>query len=294
MSWSSVIGALAVRADLPVVGLVLWTLVGTFSCSPAGETRELAAERIEIVESAPLDPDSVTVLSWNIKGSAFGSDHHHLEEIASTIEELSPDIVMLQEVHRGTRASGELDQFEILSKALEMNGCFGESLAIGESGSYGNAVLTSGSIERSRRYILPGRGEPRTVLSCEGEWDGISVPVMTTHLTAWDRANRRTRALQTSAILELIESESSPLLLLGGDFNAALSSVEMAGLASSPRVRPVITDYVVTHPGSGRSYDHLFVGDGWSVEDARVVRQGPSDHWPILATLKMGSDGETR
>lgn len=284
------------RSHLEGLTLVfaIGAMTGLGGCSETPEgVRELPAEisRVEPA-TAEYDPTSITVMSWNVKGSGVRSDPDHLEKIAAMIRQLSPDIVMLQEVHRHTRAAGGQDQFEILSRTLRMSGCFGESLRIRDTGSYGNAILTTATITSGRTLLLPGRGEPRTVLECETRWNNLEIPVMTTHLTAWDRANRRTRALQTNAIEDLLESNGSPLLLLGGDFNAPLSSPEMVRLAVGTFARPLITDYVVTHPGTGRSYDHLFAGDGWSVDDARIIQQGPSDHWPIFSRLSTPAAGD--
>lgn len=270
------------------------TLLTTCSPEPGG-VQELSAEHLEVREMEErLADDSFTIMSWNVKGSNFRSDNDHLKKVAATIREYGPDVVMLQEIHRETTASGEQDQFEILARSLEMNGCFGESLEIGDRGSYGNMILSTGRISDARRYLLPGRGEPRTILACTSHWKDLSVPLMTTHLTAWDRANRRTRTLQTAAIVALLESDGSPLTILGGDFNASLGSSEMAQLAASTIVRPAIETYVVTHRGTGRNYDHLFAGDGWRVDDARVIREGPSDHWPIVATLSTARNREGR
>lgn len=293
MCWFSVIGALAVKNSLSPIArlLAMIMLMGLTGCSQETPGLEdLPAEVLEVApESGQTEPESLTVMSWNVQGSAFRSDPDYLKKVADLIRELSPDVVMLQEVHRNTKASGGLDQFEILSRSLRMNGCFGESLRIRETGSYGNAILTTATITDSRRVILPGRGEPRTILECRSSWRNTEIPLMTTHLTAWDRANRRTRALQTRAIETLLEASGSPLLILGGDFNAPLTSPEMVALAEGTFVTPVITDYVVTHPGTGRSYDHLFAGDGWEIEDGRIIQRGPSDHWPIISKLSPAS-----
>ncbi len=287
MCWFSVIGAPVVINR--TLFFVLIVMIGFTRCTPETDAlTELPAEKLEVKPAAATTSvQSLTVMSWNIHGSAARSDPDHIEKVVETIRTLDPDVVMLQEVHRKTQAAGGIDQFEILARTLRMNGCFGESLEVGEHGSYGNAILTDGDIVSTRRFALPGRGEPRTMLECRGKWQNIEVPLLTTHLTAWDRANRRTRARQAQAIEMKLNEDASPLTILGGDFNASLTSPELAPIATGTFLRPAISRYVVTHPGTGRSYDHLLMGDAWTVDEGRVIRQGPSDHWPLLATVRL-------
>ncbi|MDX1583500.1 MAG: endonuclease/exonuclease/phosphatase family protein [Thermoanaerobaculia bacterium] len=276
-----------------MLALALFTVL-SLGCGSEPESIVEEAEAIVHRAGSPVETAGPTlnVLSWNIKGSAVKRNPDHLHEIAEVVREIDPDVVLLQEVHRHTKAAGEIDQFVLLSESLGMSGCFGESLRVGEEGSYGNAILTTGAVGPSRVHSLPGKGEPRTLLECLSEWNDLEATVMTTHLTAWDRANRRTRNLQVRAIESVVSDLEARRLVLGGDFNASLSSREMRSLRDSPHLRAVIPDYVVTHPRTGRHYDHLLVGKGWKNEEARVLRTGPSDHWPVVATLSFGgSDG---
>ncbi len=79
-----------------------------------------------------------------------------------------------------------------------MNGCFGKSLDLPGGGAYGNAILSRAPLRSARTVRLPGGGEPRTILRCESQWDAIEVPLLTTHLAAWDIANRGPRGAQVA------------------------------------------------------------------------------------------------
>jgi endonuclease/exonuclease/phosphatase family metal-dependent hydrolase len=237
-------------------------------------------------EARPALPETLRVLTWNVHGGAAAHDTFHLRAVAAVIRESGADVVLLQEVHRRTGAAGGADQFAQLVDLTGMNGCFGQSLELAPGGAYGNAILSRAPLRSARTARLPGGGEPRTILRCESEWDSMDVPLATTHLAAWDFANRRQRGVQVSRIAARLAADANPFTILGGDFNAAQSAPEMLPLRERSPVRPAAQSRLVTYRGIARSYDHVFAGSGWSADGVAIVREGPSDHWPVQATLR--------
>jgi endonuclease/exonuclease/phosphatase family metal-dependent hydrolase len=246
-----------------------------------------------VVENAsatlPALPETLRVLTWNVHGSAAARDAGHLRAVAAVIRDSGADVVLLQEVHRRTGAGGGGDQFAELVELTGMNGCFGKSLELAPGGAYGNAILSRAPLRSARTARLPGGGEPRTVLRCESEWESIEIPLVTTHLAAWDFANRRRRGAQVSRIAARLAADANPLTILGGDFNAAQSAPEMLALRERSPMRPAAQSRLITYRGIARSYDHVFAGSGWSPGDVAIVRDGPSDHWPVEATLRRAT-----
>jgi endonuclease/exonuclease/phosphatase family metal-dependent hydrolase len=247
-------------------------------------------EALGVVENAsearPALPETLRVLTWNVHGGAAARDAGHLRAVAAVIRESAADVVLLQEVHRRTGAGGGADQFAELVDLTGMNGCFGKSLELAPGGAYGNAILSRAPLRSARTARLPGSGEPRTILRCESEWDSLEVPLFTTHLAAWDIANRKRRGAQVSSIAARLAANADPLTILGGDFNAAQSAPEMVALREHSPVRPSARSRLITYRGIARSYDHVFAGSGWSAGKVSIVRDGPSDHWPVEATLR--------
>jgi endonuclease/exonuclease/phosphatase family metal-dependent hydrolase len=37
--------------------------------------------------------------------------------------------------------------------------------------------------------------------------------------------------------------------------------------------------------------DYIFADRRWEIENARVIAEGPSDHWPIVAELRWQAEG---
>src|SRR5687768_2865459 len=70
------------------------------------------------------------VLSYNIKGHAALVRADHLEAIARVIREQHPDVVALQEVHRGTWQARFRDQAAELGRLTDMSVAFGSSFAV--------------------------------------------------------------------------------------------------------------------------------------------------------------------
>jgi endonuclease/exonuclease/phosphatase family metal-dependent hydrolase len=245
--------------------------------------------------SRPTLPENLQVLSWNVHGSAAAHDTGHLRAVADVIRGSGADVVLLQEVHRGSRAGGGQDQFAELVARTGMNGCFGKSLDLAPSGAaYGNVILSRAPLTAARTVRLPGAGEPRTLLRCESQWDSMEVPLLTTHLVAWDVVNRRQRGVQVDSIAARLAADGNPMTILGGDFNASLQAPEMTTLRERSPLRALDAVRLATFRAFGWSYDHLFAGAGWSASGARVVREGPSDHWPVAATLRRAGRAGAR
>ena len=115
------------------------------------------------------------------------------------IRDSGADVALLQEIHRDTPAAGGHDQFAELLDLTGMNGCFGKSLDLGRAAPTATrSFLAHRFAPRAR--APPRRGEPRTLLRCESQWDTVEVPLLTTHLIPWDRAGRGPRRAQVATI----------------------------------------------------------------------------------------------
>jgi endonuclease/exonuclease/phosphatase family metal-dependent hydrolase len=225
----------------------------------------------------------LSVLSYNIEGHAALVRGGHLTAIAQLIAERHPDVVALQEVHRGTWQARFRDQAAKLAELTGMEVLYGPSFrALG--GEFGNALLTRGHIAASRIVPLPSFGEPRSLLDATVEVDGARFEIFVTHLAAWGSFNRRIRARQVSCLGEHLRRSPRPFVLCG-DLNATPGAADLAdleqggfaqlcGLASEP-----------THALLGRRLDYIYADPRFRVVDAAVLRAGPSDHWPIATTL---------
>lgn len=224
-------------------------------------------------------------MSYNVKGHGAFSRQTHIDEVASVIREIEPDLVGLQEMHRFTPRSRDRDQLAELEAATGMTSVFGRSVGFGQRGEYGNAILTRGGVVDQTIYPLPGRGEPRTLLRATVTLDGFLMSVFVTHFTAWWMLGRRTRIAQAAEVAKIVERSDLPFVLVG-DFNSTPGSRELSKFHDGSLVTSCFAQRVVTHPVTRSCLDYVFVSRDWDVRHAEVLKKGPSDHWPLVVRLE--------
>jgi len=237
--------------------------------------------------------EKLRVLSYNIHGRAHLFSRRYLHWIASVIEATQPDIVGLQEVHRGGWIVRFEDQAKILGKLTGMEYHFGRSM--GHPGEeLGNAVLTRGEIRSSEIIPLPAPGvEPRTVLHSRIGLEDEEIDFYVTHLAHGFRSSRPARSLQAQGLLERLRQSRGPFVLVG-DFNAPPHAPELRTLMAAEIFRLCGKDMACTHRILRQRIDWVVADPGWTTSESRVVQAGPSDHWPVLVELHRTGPNERR
>lgn len=226
---------------------------------------------------------TLSVMSYNIQGHAAVLSRRYLAGVARAIRDARPDVVGLQEVHRGTWASRFTDQVEMLAEATGMEACFGRSLAY-RTGEYGNALLTRGRPLETEVRILPGEAERRSLLRCRVEVNGAPLEVFVTHLAAWGRLARNIRVRQAHYIAAHLAAAEG-CFVLAGDLNAPPGAPELAPLLGHRDLRLCGRPHDPTHRLMRQRLDYVFAGPSFREVHSRVLRAGPSDHFPVLASL---------
>jgi len=207
------------------------------------------------------------VMTYNIKGHGALLRPRHIERIAEVIRETKPDIVGVQEMHRGTWKARGRDQAAELERLTGMQLFFGRAMGNGST-EYGNAVLTRGSIVGATIDV-----------------DGVRLIAYVTHLAAWARFGSRTRLLQAEAVARLVAKSQLPFVLMG-DFNTTPTSEELRVFHDGTIVTSCFAEKVVTYRATKQCLDYIFTDPTWTIRDARVITRGPSDHWPLLAAIE--------
>ena len=243
------------------------------------------------------DP-GLRVLVFNIHAGKDANGRPNLEDVANLVRSASADVVLLQEVDRGTRRSGNVDQVERLSDATGFGSAFGKSLDY-DDGQYGIAMLSRTGFSRSETHplaIVPpqpragGAIEPRAALTAITPTALGTLYVVNTHLDASGGDEYR---LQESAhlltIVRAVEADGNAVLV-GGDFNAepdsqVLDRLRAAGLRDA-WLECGIGDGL-TYPASKpvKRIDYLFLPGSLGCSSARVIDTEASDHRPLLVTV---------
>lgn len=251
-------------------------------CRPRAE-RPNAATTLPPRTGMPHQTRPLLVMSYNIEGHDELYDGDHIAKIAAVINHVKPDLVALQEVHRGTWQSRFRDQLAELEKATGMHGYFGRSY-VQFGGAFGNAILTRGDIVEAGIHELPSLGEPRIVIESTVRIDGATFDFYVTHLTTWGKLNSKTRGEQLRCLARHVRTSGRPYIL-AGDFNAPPESPEVQEFIKSKAAQLCGADIGETHPLMHERIDYIWADAGWDVRSARVITEGPSDHWPIIAEL---------
>ncbi|HEX7182217.1 MAG TPA: endonuclease/exonuclease/phosphatase family protein [Thermoanaerobaculia bacterium] len=234
-----------------------------------------------------MDRSTLRVLSYNIHGQVHLFDRRYLERIARVINDLKPDVVGLQEVHRGGWKARYEDQAEILGSLTGMTVAFGPSIE-GRHGAFGNAVLTAGELDAHEVIPLPAPGEPRTLLRSRLRLKSFALDFYVTHLAAWGRWGKGARSLQALTLVERLHRHDGPFILVG-DLNAVPTAPELRPLISAEIFRMCGDDLICTHRFMRQRIDYIFADPGWTTTSSQVIERGPSDHWPVLVELQRSS-----
>jgi len=231
----------------------------------------------------PTQTRPLLVMTYNIAGHDELIDGQHIQKIADVIRQVHPDIVGLQEVHRKTWQSRFHDQALELQRLTAMNLYFGASL--GEvGGGFGNALLTRGDIIAATVHPLPAVGEPRSVIESVVRIDGAILNVYVTHLTAWGRLKAANRDEELQCLAKHVRTSRYPYLLLG-DFNAPPERSEIQKFRKMNAAQVCGEDIGITIPSLHERIDYIWADYGWLVQGTNVIKNGPSDHYPVVTQL---------
>jgi endonuclease/exonuclease/phosphatase family metal-dependent hydrolase len=241
---------------------------------------------------------SLRVLVFNIHAGKDAAGTDNIPGLADLIRTTAADVVLLQEVDRGTNRSGKVDQVQVLIDRTKFAGTFGRSLDF-DGGQYGIAILARRPIHFNQAFDLRvdpvqtragGSHEPRAALVASVETLRGRLQVVTTHL---DPSAEQTYRLQE--VLELLNvvrpraSEYTPVIV-GGDFNAEPTSdvikrMRDAGLRDAWTECGQGDGFTYPADKPAKRIDYLFLTNPLRCTSARVVDTQISDHRPLLVTL---------
>jgi endonuclease/exonuclease/phosphatase family metal-dependent hydrolase len=220
------------------------------------------------------------VASFNIKHGLSPGGRVDNEALVSACADLDLDVLALQEVDRGRRRSGRLDQAAAVARACGMTHVFGRTVARPWDGAYGNALLVRGTFVEIEHWRLPrvDRAEPRAAIVASALLENRRLSVAATHLSVRLVHNEP----QLPVVLEVLTAHPRPWLLLG-DLNRGPVSVEphlrRAGFETADTSAP-------TFPASDprARIDHVAVA-ALDVQQVEVVEMPVSDHRALVVTV---------
>ena len=249
--------------------------------------------------SAPAPgPAPLRVLVYNVHAGKDATRADNLVRVAGVVRETGADLVLLQEVDRGTERSGRVDQVAELARLTGMHGVFGKTLDF-QGGGYGLALLSRWPVSGDTLVQLAAdppepaasAREPRGVLRARVAAPGGPLYLLNTHLDASGPDTFRLR--EAAALLEIAGRlrEAGARVLVGGDFNATPESAVIAAVLEAGW-----RDGWAACGGAGegltfpakapvKRIDYLFLPPETRCDSAAVVGGEVSDHRGVLFVL---------
>jgi len=241
---------------------------------------------------------SLRVLVFNIHAGKDAAGKDNIADLATLIRTTRADVILLQEVDRGTNRSGKIDQVQALMGATRFSGVFGRSLDY-DGGQYGIAAFARRGFVFNETIDLPvtpvqtragGSHEPRAALLASAITREERLQVLTTHLDP--SAEETYRLQEAQLVLNIVRARASAEtpVLVGGDFNAEPESAVVRKLRDGG-LRDAWTECGhgdgLTYPADQprKRIDYLFLTGALRCSAAEVLDTRISDHRPLLVTL---------
>ncbi len=266
---------------LPILSLTVVLACASGTHPPATE--------VEWEAAALRTPGELRVMTFNIESGARG-----LDGVAEVIRGARPDIVALQEVDLGSSRAGGLDQTAVLAEraGLPYHAHFRTTDLYG--GAYGIALLSRFPLEALEQYPLPvpQGAEPRTVVHALMQVAGREISVYLTHLIRRP-FNEEARVRQSALIAALLAKDPRPKLLMG-DLNddpgshavrllsRALTDVAVASGQGLEGTFPLPLPF-----SPALRIDYVLACDAFVPVRSAVLHVGASDHYPVIADLRL-------
>jgi endonuclease/exonuclease/phosphatase family metal-dependent hydrolase len=247
--------------------------------------------------SLPPATREIRVLVYNVHAGRDAAGADNLERVADVVRATSADVVLLQEVDRGTRRSGSVDQPRVLARRTGFAVAFGKTLDY-DGGEYGIAVLTRWPIASQALIRLPveppqrrsgGSYEPRGAQRVVVRAPAGEVVLINTHLDPSREDHYRRQEIQT---VLTIARDAGGVPLVGGDFNSTPESDVQAGI----RDGGLRDAWLECGRGDGFTYpadvpikriDYLYLTRSATCSHAEVLATTASDHRPLLVTVRL-------
>jgi endonuclease/exonuclease/phosphatase family metal-dependent hydrolase len=247
--------------------------------------------------ASPGGSEAIRVVSYNIRAGTDLQRRPSLDRVAALLDSLRADVVLLQEVDRGTARSGGVDQLAELARRTELRGFFAAAMDF-DGGEYGIAVLSRFPISSAAAIPLTVEGyrdisdrhyEPRTLLHAVIEAPGGPIHLLNTHLDHHGEAFFR--GPQIARLLEHLSNRlpGDAPTILAGDLNAQPTAPELAPLLSrfSDAWTTCGAGPGLTYPSGNpvRRIDYVLLR-GLACTVAVVPVTEVSDHRPLVVELR--------
>jgi endonuclease/exonuclease/phosphatase family metal-dependent hydrolase len=173
----------------------------------------------------------IRIMSFNMHSGRNLNGALDVAAQARLMREANVDIVLLQEVERGTNASGGIDTLQSLGDQAGLpHQAFGRTRSI-DRGEFGNAILSNLAVSDIRSVIVPRPGksdtQDRGILRATVKLEGLDHHLYATHFSSsWPEY----RIAHGTFLADLLKQEAETPAIVGVDLNLSFDDVNASSL----------------------------------------------------------------
>lgn len=219
----------------------------------------------------------IKIVSYNIHSGLNKDMYPTLFDIIDFLRLSEADIICLQEVNESAKAGFQVSSFK---EELNMYSHFGANV-VDLGFNYGLVTYSKYPIKSENHIYLSSGREQRGMLHTVINIDGRKLNIINVHLGV----DKEEREIQINELLEFIKSLGNEPYIIAGDFNEGNISLDDSEL--NDVAKKLGKSNVLTFALGLDRIDYIFVSSDIEVIDYEVLIENMSDHYPIVAKIKI-------
>jgi len=219
----------------------------------------------------------INIISYNIHSGLNKNMFPTLFDTIDFLKEADADIICLQEVNESVRAGFQVSSFK---EELKMNSHFGANV-VDLGYNYGLVTYSKYPIKGEEHIYLSSFREQRGMLHTVVKVDYRKLNIINVHLGLDDNE----RKIQIQELLDFIKKLGDEPYIVVGDFNQGEISIDNYILKDV--AKELEKSNILTFPTGLDRIDYIFTSSNVEVLDYDVLIKNMSDHYPIVAKIKI-------
>jgi len=226
-----------------------------------------------------LFPNSkdIKVVSYNIHSGLNKDMFPTLFDIIDFLRMSDADIICLQEVNESAKVGFQVSS---LKEELNMYSHFGANV-VNLGSNYGLVTYSKYPIKSEKHIYLKSDNEQRGLLHTVVDVDGKKLNIINVHLGV----KQEERDVQLKEVMSYAKSLEPEEYIIVGDFNEGNLSLDGTNIKDS--AEEVEKDNILTFASGLYRIDYILVSQKIEVLDYDVLIKNMSDHFPIIARLRI-------
>ena len=219
----------------------------------------------------------VNIISYNIHSGLNKNMFPTLFDTIDFLKQSDADIVCLQEVNESVRAGFQVSSFK---EELKMNSHFGANV-VNLGFNYGLVTYSKYPIKQEEHIYLSSFREQRGMLHTVVKIGYQNLNVINIHLGL----NEEERDIQMRELKDFIKKLGDEHYIVVGDFNQG--GIEIDEDLLKDVAKELQMSNILTFPTGLDRIDYIFVSSDIEIIDYDVLIKDMSDHYPIIAKIKI-------